>query len=901
MMPSESPSDLSRADGPPAFARWMLRALVGPRDWEILSGDLDEGFAELVLARGTRAARRQYWKDTFASIGSAWSAQVRPVPQLPIPRGDHPMRTFLQDLGYGVRRFRREPGVLVAAALTLALGIAATTTVFGVVNALVLRPLPYADPSRVTFLLGRDARTDDILFNMRYADVLDVQASGAFDDVAVYRGFNANLTDGGLPERVQAYRLSPNAFQMLGVDAALGRVFSAADVDAGQTRVVVLSHGLWTRRFGADPEVVGREIGLSGEAFTVVGVMPRAFEFPIFNFKGDLWTPLVVTPEWTPASRGDSPSVVAVARLASGVSLASAQSATDGVMSRLAVEWPETNGARAARVVPMGEMTTGQAGPVFLLLMVAGVLVLFVACLNVANLLLARAVGRGREFAVRAAMGAGRMRLLRQLLAESVLLAAAGGVGATLLTWWALGALRRAMPEFVHRVVPGTAGVEVDGVALAFTAGLSLLTVLIFGLLPAWQSSGASARDALGAGARHTGSRRRRWLRHSLVVAEVAFSAALLVATVLLGRSADRLVRVDPGFDQARVLALSVALPSAAYPDPVAREGFFDRATSRLTAVPGITGVGLTSILPFSTSNSSMTFEVDGVARPEGPRPTAGQRIVSPAYFEVMGMRVVRGRGFVGDDGRDGRQTVIVNRAFASRYLGEDAEPTGRALRLDAGTDSPLFTIVGVVSDVKHDALTAAAVPELYLPYALAPRSTMSLAVRVLGDPTAVAGAARSALAEIDPALAAYDVAPMTELIRNSMLPQVLASRVMRVFSVGALLLAAVGLYSVLAFTVGQRTREIGVRMALGATRRDLLRLVLRQSLWLIVLGLGVGLVLAAVGARGLAVLLFGVGPLDPASYVATAVALAVVGLVASWVPARRALAVDPVVALRAD
>jgi predicted permease len=738
------------------------------------------------------------------------------------------------------------------------------------------------------------------LFNMRYADVLDVKAAGAFADVAVYRAFDANLTDGGLPERVQAYRLSPNAFEVLGVEAALGRVFGVADVEAGQSRVVVLSHGIWTRRFGADPGVVGREIGLNGQAFTVVGVMPRAFEFPIFNFKGDLWTPLVVTPEWTPASRGDSPSVVAIARLASGVSLASAQSATEAVMSRLAVEWPDTNSARAARVVPMGQMVTGQAGPVFLLLMVAGVLVLLVACLNVANLLLARAVGRGREFAVRAAMGAGRMRLLRQLLAESVLLAVAGGACATVLTWWALDALRRAMPDFVHRVVPGTAGVAVDGVAVGFAAGLSLMTVLIFGLLPAWQSSGVPAREALAAGARHTGSRRRRWLRQSLVVAEVAFSAALLVTTVLIGRSADRLVRVDPGFDQARLLALSVALPSATYPDPAARETFFERLATRLTVVPGITGVGLTSTLPFSTSNSSMAFEVDGVARPEGPPPMAGLRIVTPGYFQAMGMRVVRGRGFDVDDGRDGRQTTIVNRAFASRYLAE-GEALGRTLRLDAGTASPLFTIAGVVSDVKHDALTEAAVPELYLPYALVPRTTMTLAVRVEGDPAAVAGAARSALAKIDPALAAYDVAPMSELIRNSMLPQVLASGVMRVFSVGALLLATVGLYGVLAFAVGQRTREIGVRMALGATRRDLLRLVLRQSLWLVVLGLGMGLGIAALGARGLAVLLFGVGPLDPASYAATAVALAVVGLVASWVPARRALAVDPVVALRAD
>ncbi len=892
---------LDRSPAPPRAALWLLRIGLDAGAYETIAGDLLEEFAVEVGPRaGRRAARRWFWRQAWSSV-VARRTRRRAIVEPAARTGAIRMPSLLQDLRYGWRTWRAHPGFALAAACTLALGIGATTTVFGLVNALVLRPLPYHDPGRVAFLLGWNTARDQMRFNLPYADSQDLAARrNVFEQVAVYRGWTANLSGGGLPERVTAYRVSANTFRLLGVDAALGRTFAPDEAEPGHDRVVVLSHGLWTRRFGGDPGVVGRTIELNGAPYTVVGVMPRAFEFPVFNFKGDLWTPLAIDASWTPPVRADSPWVVAIARLAPGATPASAQTDAAAVMRRLAAEHPKTNAALGVRVVPMGTLGSQQAGAAFAAMAVAVLLVLLVACANVANLLLARSLARGREMAVRAALGAGRGRLVRQLLVESLLLALAGGALGAVAAWWALGALRRAMPEFVFRVLPGVDAIRLDGTALAFALAVSLATVLVFGLVPAWQTVGPRLADALKTGGR-TATARRRGLSGALVVVEVTVSVALVVTTGLLDRSVRNLLAHDPGFDKDHVLAFSLTLPEDRYGSGAARETFFDELTARVGALPGVDAAGMVNTLPFSTSDETIGFTVDGEAAAEGARPAAGYRIVSPGYLDALGVPLERGRTFTAADGPEGPAVAVVNRAFARAYLGGGAA-IGRRLRLgDEDADATPVTVVGVVGDVQHQALSDAPRPEIYVPYRLDRRSTMSFAARTAGAPASVAQAVRAAVAGLDANLAVYDVAPLSRLVANSIIPQTLASSTMTVFGLAALLLASLGLYGVLAFLVSQRASEIGVRLALGATRGDVLRLVLGRSLVLAAGGLALGLAAAAVAARGLASLLYGVAPFDPATYAATAAVLLLVALAATVAPARRAMAVDPVTALRAE
>ncbi len=884
-----------RRPRPPGAAKLLLWLFLDRQAFEVVAGDLDEEFA-VESTNGNRRleARRRYWREALRSMVARWRPRAHERAPNNAPR--RRSSGWLQDARYAVRQVRRSPAFALAAAGMLGLGIAAATTVFTLVNALALRPLPYADASRVAFLLGWNTRQHQMTFGVSYPDALELGAvDAAFSDVAAYRGWNASLSsDTGLPERVQAYRVTPNTFQTLGVDAAIGRTFApsaGAAVDASQ---VVLSHGLWARRFGGDPAVVGRSIDLNGQAYTIVGVMPRAFEFPVFNFKGDLWTPLAGATAAGLRNPGAS-SVVAIGRLAPGVTLEAAQAAADAVMRRIAIERPETTAARGVRVVPMAQLGAGQTAPAFFLLSVAVVLVLLVACANVANLLLARGLVRRRELAVRAALGAGRARLVRQLLLESVLLAAGGGAMGLVLAWWAIDGLRRALPEFVMRVLPGAEAIRLDPDGFAFAAGASFVTALLFGLVPALRAVRPELTDALKSGARGLAGPdpRRRWLRGGLVVGEIAVSAMLLVTTGLLGRSAGRLLAADPGFDAGRLLALSVALPEERYPSAAARRAFFDRFTARLAGLPGVEAVGLVNTLPFSTSDESARVTVEGEPAPEGEPAATGLRLVDAGYFEALGVPVLAGRAFGAQDERTDTGAAIVNRTFVRLHFSGGA---GIGRRLHLG--DAVLGVVGVVEDVRHSALSEAAEAEVYVPYRADPRAVMSVAIRTNGDPAALADMVRRVTAEIDPAQAVFDVQPMTRMVANSFLPQSLAASLMTVLGAAALLLAALGLYALLTFVVRQRTAEIGVRMALGASRGTVLRLVMRQALWLVASGTAIGLTLGAVAAQGLAGWLFGVGALDPATYLATALALAAAGLAAAYYPARRALRVDPVVAL---
>jgi predicted permease len=889
----------ARRSAPPIAAAWLLRLTLGREVSEIVAGDLNEAFARDVDRVGRRAARRRYWRLTFASIAAYRRPSMTPESDDEGRASRMPVAGLSQDLRHGLRQLRHRPGFSLAVAATLALGIAATTIVFGLINALVLRPLPYADPGRVVFLLGWDTRADEMRFNLRYVDAADLAARvDALGDVAVYRGMNATLSGGGLPERVQAYRVTPGTFGLLGVDAALGRTFSGVDVAGGNDRIVVLSHGLWMRRFGGDPQIVGRKVTINDADYVVAGVMPASFEFPIFNFKGDLWVPLVITPEWTPAARDRSPTVVAIARLAPDATVEAAQTVAATVMQQLADASPDTNTGRGVRIIPMGQLGSEQGGPAFAVLAVAVGLLLLVACTNAANLQLARGLSRGREIALRTALGASRWRVVRQLVVESVLLALAGGAIGAALAWLALDGLRGAMPDFVVRVLPGVDLIRLDRAALAFTAAVSLSTVVIFGLVPAWRSVRPQLGDALRTGGRGVTDPARQRLRSALIIGEVAVSVALLVATGLLARTAVNLASADPGFDKDRLLAFSLSLPPTRFPTAAERGPVLDRLLERVQAIPGVARAGIINTLPFSTSNETVTMTIDGVAASDGQPLTAGFRLVSDGYLEALGVRVVDGRGLRRADGADEAAGVLVNRAFVRRHLGT-LPALGRTVRLDDRGPSSITTIVGVMEDVQHWALSEVAQPEVYAHHSRDPRTVMTFAVRTDGDPAALIAPVRAAVAELEPTVAIYDVAPMRQLVGNSFIAQRMAASALVVFGLGALVLTSLGLHGLLAFVVGLRTQEIGVRVALGATRGSVMGLVLRQSLRLVSAGLVLGLVMAALAAQGLGSLLFGIGPLDPASFAGAVVVIGLVALVATWLPARRALGVDPVAALR--
>ncbi len=884
---------------PPRLATWLLRLSLGRDAAEIVAGDLHEALGPDGDRLGHRGARRRYWRMALASIAAYWRPEPRISREAAGSRRAAVAPGLMRDIRQGVRQLRHRPGFSLAVIATLALGIAATTAVFGLINALVLRPLPYADPSRVVFLLGWDTRADRMRFNMRYVDAADLSARvDALGDVAIYRGMNATLTGEGLPERVQAYRVSANTFGLLGVDAAVGRTFSAADVRDGNDHIAVLSYGLWMKRFGGDPAIVGQSIPINGAGHVVAGIMPASFEFPVFNFKGDLWIPLVVTPEWTPAARDRSPSVVAIARLARGSTLEAAQTAAATVMEQIAAASPDTNGGRGVRITPMGRLGTEQSGPAFAVLAVAVGLVLLVACINAANLQLARGVSRGREIALRTALGASRGRVVRQLVIESALLAVAAGTVGSALAWFALEGLRGAMPEFVVRVLPGVDLIRLDRTALSFTALVSLATVMLFGLMPAWRSVRPALAEALRTGGRGATDPARARLRSGLIIGEVAVSVALLVSTGLLARSAHNLSSADPGFDVDRVLAFSLSLPPSRFPTGADRGSALDRVLDRVRALPGVSAAGVVNTLPFSTSDETVAMVIDGVTDAGGEPLRAGFRLVSDGYLDALGVRVVDGRALRQADGVGGAAGVLVNRAFVAEHLGT-VPAIGRRIHLDDRGPLTEATIVGVAEDVQHWVLSDEATPEVYAHVSRDPRTAMTFVVRTDGDPVSLVPSVRAAVAEVEPTVAIYDVAPMRQLVDNSFTAQRLAASALVVFGLSALLLTSLGLYGLLAFVVGLRTQEIGVRVALGASRQSVMGLVLRQSLGLVAAGLAIGIAMAALTAQGLATLLFGIGPLDPASFAGAAAVIGLVGLLASWLPARRALGVDPAVALR--
>jgi putative ABC transport system permease protein len=804
------------------------------------------------------------------------------------------MNTWLTDFRHGARLLFRAPGFAAVAIAALAIGIGANTAIFSVVNTLLIQRLPYSDPDRLVVVWEHHQPRDRKGNVVAPANFLHWrEMNRVFEDIAaVSPAFRFTMTGQGEPVELPMQFVTAAFFPVVGVQPALGRGITP-DEDRPGSRVVVISDRLWRTRLNGAADIVGRGITLQGESHTVVGVMPPGFSF--LDKTVDLWVPAgFPASARTPRGRW----LGTVARLKPGVTVEAAQQDMTRVASELTRQFPDFNTGWTAQVVPLREQLTGDVRPALLVMLGAVGFVLLIACANVANLLLARATARGRELAVRAALGAGRGRIVRQLLAESLVLAAAGGAAGLLLAWWLLRLLRVVVAESLP--IQRLEQVGIDGPVLGFTALAVLLSGLFFGLVPAFTASGSALNDALKEGGRTGSAARGNRTRAAFVVVEIALALVLLVGAGLLVRSFARLMDVETGFDTSQTLSMRVSLPQATYRDPQARVAFFDRLIERIDAIPGVQSAGAISALPLAALGSATRYEVVGQpAPPLGEEPVTDVRIVAHEYFSSMGIRLVRGRLFEKALAADARNKVVINEAMARAHWPNE-DPIGRRIKV-SWADNREDEIIGVVGDVRMSGLDTRARAAIYWPHARNGDGSMTLTLRIAGGAGPIVSAARGILNELNPSIALADVRTMDEVVSRSVAQRRLTMTMLATFAGAALLLAAVGIYGVIAYSVTQRTQEIGIRVALGAQRRDVLRMVVGQAAVLSLIGIGLGAAGAIVLTRWMADLLFGVEPFDPLTFVLVGGLLGAVALLASYVPGRRATRVDPVVALRGD
>ncbi len=807
------------------------------------------------------------------------------------------LETIWQDLRFGARMLVKTPGFTVVAVITLALGIGANSAIFSVVNTVLLRPLPYNDPDRLVMVWEDDTKGGyprDTPAAGNYIDWRD--QNQVFESMAAIADRSFNLTGVGEPERIEGRQVSASLFPLLGVEPQLGRVFLPEEDQPGASRVVIMSHGLWQRRFGSDNAIIGQSLNLNGESHTVVGVMPPSFQFP--TRKDEMWVPIAFTSQEA-ANRGRHYLQV-IARMKPGITPEQAQAEMTAIATRLQQQYPDSNTDLGAAVVPLHEHVAGAIKPALLVLLGAVGFVLLVACANVANLLLARAAARQKEIAVRVALGATRLRLIRQFLTESILLAVLGGGGGLLLSLWGVNLLKAFIPENISQA----RAITIDAKVLGFTILVSLLTGLIFGLAPATQASSFNLNETLKEGGRDSaaGGRGNR-IRSLLVIAEVAVSLVLLVGAGLLINSFLRLRSVDPGFRAENLLTMEIVLPRLKYPDHARRTTFYNEMLSRVEALPGVKSASVTNWIPLVRQGDSIGVSIEGQPDP-GPsqRPSVVTRVVGPQYFSTMGIQLLHGRQFEEQDRTDTPAVAVISETMARRHWpGED--PIGKRITPGSPTSSDpnnWLTIVGVVKDVRQFELNAEPKPQMYLTYSqagfFAPRH---LIVSTNVEPLSLASTVRGIVWEIDKDQPVSNVGTMEDTLSESIARQRFSMLLLGIFATVALVLAAVGIYGVMSYSVAQRRHEIGIRMALGAQRSDVLKLAVGQGLKLLVVGVAVGITAALILTGVMTSLLFGISATDPTTFITIPLVLISVGIVASYVPARRATRVDPMVALR--
>jgi len=814
------------------------------------------------------------------------------------------MTNLLQDIRFGLRMLLKSPSVSIVATIALALGIGANTAIFSVVNAVLLRPLPFPDPESLMAVFETDTQRGLLRGSHSYPNFMDLRAQNSvFEYISTYRGGDYVMTGRGEPVRLQASVVTADLFPLLRVKPMLGRTFlPEEDKPSESGRVAVLSHQLFQSRFNADPSILNQAITLEGIRFTVVGVMPPGFEFPIQNEPVDFWTTIAgdASGKDPVTTQRGAHFLSVIGRLKPGVTSDQAQAEVTTIAARLEQQYPDTNTRRSLRVESALGALVGDVRPALLILLGAVACVLLIACANVANLLLARATGRHKEMAIRSALGASRVRVIRQLLTESVMLSLLGGaVGLLLAVWWSDLLIALGKDD-----IPRAVQVGIDWRVLGFTLGVSLLTGLIFGLAPAFHSSKTELVESLKEGGRGTseGARRNK-IRSVLVVGELAIAVVLLVGAGLLMQSLWRLQKVSSGLQSENVLTFNVMLPEVKYKSDRQSQFFID-LKSRLDSTPGAQSASTIYPLPLSGDRFSISFEIEGRPLPPKDHPSADFFTTGVGYFRTMGIPIIKGRDFDDRDKHGATPVIIITETFARQYFPNE-DPIGKRIHPGIssieGEDSTMREIVGVVGDVRNRSLSTESRPAYYVPQTQIPFSQMVAVVKTTSEPHGLISAVTKQVAAMDQDIPLFGVKTMEEYISTSVAAPRFSTTLLSIFAGVALVLTVVGLYGVMSYSVAQRTNEIGIRLALGAQARDVLLMIVKQGSVLILLGLVIGLAGAFALTRLIASLLFGVTAKDPFTFAAVAVLLAAVALLACYVPAWRATKVDPMEALRCE
>ena len=812
------------------------------------------------------------------------------------------MSNLLQDLRYAIRMLFKSPGFAAVAILTLALGIGANTAIFSVVNSVVLQPLPYPHPEQLVVIsqtVSDAPSSGGLQSSESYLDFLDWQRQAkSFSSLAAYQYNQMTLTGRGSPTVLQGALASSSLFSTLGVAPLLGRTLQPQDDAKGAAFVVVIGEALWRGQLGADPNIVGKALQLDSEAFTVVGVMPADFRYPDQSPASEFWIPAIQSLDYAAFMDLRGPHFLSmIGRLKPGVTAATAESELNVIYAGLVKQYSNTlNPVEVQHVSNLKRLVVGDTQNILLILLGAVGLVVLIACANIANLLLARATGRAKEIAVRVALGAGRGRIFRQLLTESVLLGVCAGIAGLLLAYWGVAAIK----TFASDQLPHLSSIQVDGWVLAFTFALSVFAGVLFGLAPAWQSSEIDLNEVLRESGRgSTGSAKRRWTRDALVVVEVSLAVILLIGSGLLLKSFYVLTHSSPGFDPQNILVGSVELPKAQYVKPEQWNAFFRQAVERLKSVPGVEDAAAALPTPFTGSNLGYGFEIVGAPPLRNQSQNAAAHAITPDYFRVMRMPLIRGREFT-DAGTapNAAKVVIVNQELVRLYF-PNTDPLVHSLTIHSQRPDYQARIIGVVGNVKDNSMSDPPTPMLYFPYTQEQWWIMVFVLRTKGNPSSLASALQTQIHDIDSSLPVQQLRPMTSFISDSEGDARFRSLLLGLFGILALVLASVGIYSVLAYVVAQRTHEIGIRMALGAQPRDVLRLVVGQGMSAVLIGTAIGIAAALGLSQLLAQFLYGVHDRDPVTFISVTILLSLVAFAACYIPARRATKVDPLVALR--